>query len=141
MSPPARPEVAVRPRGEHVRPRGDQAVSYLDDGRQVVCTFPGGPPAAGRRWVCDAERFDRRPREHVVRAWGLPDGRFAFARAWTRLEVAAKAEDVPVVLRGRGPGAALPVRSMTLPGERIVVSWALGARPVAGAGGPSCGSW
>lgn len=93
----------ILPPGQHLPASSRRAVTYLDDGCQVVWE-PSRPLG---RFACDAERFDRWPRAKLVQRYGFSSDPFVFACEWTRAEVAAKLADVPVALwlrlRGRFP--------------------------------------
>lgn len=87
--------VRLLPSGFHGRASSDCAVSYLDDGTQVVWE-PEFGLAEDARIAIDAERFDR-PVPPALRARACIAGRLEFYAAWTRVEVAAKLADVPVL--------------------------------------------
>jgi hypothetical protein len=107
--------------GEHVRPETNQCVSYLDTNVQVLCTFLGD---AAVRIACDAERFDRPPRERVTRRYGFASDCVDFAKQWTVAEVQAKLTHTPIVQWLRRPTAdpANVIDTFEVPAECAVVS-------------------
>lgn len=82
----------VLPPGREVEPAEGRAVHCLDDGRVVVWE----PEVACGAIACHAERLDRAPRETLIRRFGLPRSRVAFACAFSRAHVAATLGGVPV---------------------------------------------
>jgi hypothetical protein len=82
----------VLPRGRAVEPAEGRAIHCLDDGRTVVWE----PEAACGPIACHAEPLDQEPRESLVKRFGLPRSRVAFACAWSRAQVAATLSGVPV---------------------------------------------
>jgi hypothetical protein len=100
-----------------------RAVSYLDDGRKVVWR----PRVSVEGFACDAERFDRSPREPIVRRFRFPSDPLAFALRWTRAEVRAKLADVPIVSLLRSPNRIeCSLLTLILAEEKLVVTvgWA-----------------
>ena len=111
------------PPGRTVEPCPGRAIHRLDDGRAVVWQPETGASAI----ACHAEPIDRAPRETLVRRFGLPRGRLAFACAFSRAEVGAKLSGVPVRtwLQGGARQAGSPlVKTVTLvrPELGLVVS-------------------
>jgi len=109
----------VRPPGDWTAARPGRAVSYLDDGRQVVWHAP----AAAARAACDAERLSAPLPQALAGRYGAED----FHLRWTRTETLAKLAAVPVLewlrrhgLDGRLEGARLT--TILLPGEDVVVT-------------------
>jgi hypothetical protein len=115
--------LVVLPAGREVEPSDRRAIHCLEDGRVVVWE-PGtscGPIA------CHAEPIDRAPRETLVRRYGLPRSRVAYACAFSRAHVAATLGGVPVwslLQRGGRQARAAHVRTKTLvrPDLGLVVS-------------------
>lgn len=80
------------PRGTDVEPAEGRAVHCLDDGRVVVWE----PKTECGAIACHAEPLDCAPRETLIRRFGLPRSRVAFACAMSRAQVGAKLVGVPV---------------------------------------------
>lgn len=111
--------ISYRAEGQHVTAFPTRAVSYLDDGRQVVCDSP-------QALVCDAERYDRAVRTGVAHRYCLPETNPDFAIAWTRAETIAKLIDEPVVtVLPRLDQLMHDVTTVMDDTERVVVSFAL----------------
>jgi hypothetical protein len=115
--------LVVLPPGREVEPAEGRAIHQLDDGRVVVWQ----PETACGAIACHAEPLDREPRESLVRRFGLPRGRVAFACAFSRAHVASDLIGVPVssLLQRRGRQArAARIRTETLvrPDLGLVVS-------------------
>ena len=113
----------VLPPGREVEPAEGRAVHCLEDGRVVVWE----PEAPCGAIACHAEPMDRAPRETLVRRFGLPRSRVAYACAFSRAHVAASLAGVPVgALLQRGPRQrrTARVRTQTLvrPELGLVVS-------------------
>lgn len=96
------------PRGTDVEPAEGRAVHCLEDGRVVVWE----PKTECGAIACHAEPLDCAPRETLVRRFGLPRSRVAFACAMSRAHVGAKLVGVPVrswLHRGARSTAAPPL--------------------------------
>lgn len=119
--------VQVLPPGRRLPAGPGRAVSYLDDGRQVIWE----PPIADAPIACDAERYDRPARVELARRYGLPEDPLGFARAWTRAEAGAKLADAPILawlmLGGHRAQPHGWHRTLVLPVERVVVTLARAA--------------
>jgi hypothetical protein len=114
--------LVVLPPGREVEPAEGRAIHCLDDGRVVVWE-PETPCGA---IACHAQPLDDRPRETLVRRFGLPRSRLAYACAFSRAHVAATLAGVPVAsVLQRGGGSRPPrVKTETLvrPDLGLVVS-------------------
>jgi hypothetical protein len=113
----------VLPAGRDVAPCAGRAVHCLDDGRVVVWE-PETPCGA---IACHAEPIDRPPRETLVKRFGLPRSRVAYACAFSRAHVAATLGGVPVwslLQRGARQAGTPLVKTVTLvrPELGLVVS-------------------
>ena len=111
------------PRGARVEPAEGRAIHCLDDGRIVVWE----PKAECAAIACHAERLDSTPRETLIRRFGLPRSRVAFACAMSRAQVGAQLVGVPVwswLARGTRAAGAPLVKTETLvrPELGLVVS-------------------
>jgi hypothetical protein len=84
--------LVVLPPGREVEPSEKRAVHCLKDGRVVVWE----PETACGRIACHAEPLDSAPRESLVRRFGLPRSRVAYACTFSRAHVAATLAGVPV---------------------------------------------
>jgi hypothetical protein len=111
---------------EHVRPKENQCVSYLDTNVQVLCTFLGGD---AMHIACDAERSDRIPREPLVRRYGFTNDCVGFAKQWTVAEVGAKLALTSIVRWLQNPisDQTNVVNTFEFPAEHAVVSVGLRA--------------
>jgi hypothetical protein len=113
----------VLPPGREVEPAEGRAIHCLDDGRVVVWE----PETACGAIACHAELIDRAPRETLVRRFGLPRSRVAYACAFSRAHVAATLGGVPVLAllqRGARQAGTPLVKTVTLvrPELGLVVS-------------------
>jgi hypothetical protein len=119
------------PRGASVEPAEGRAIHCLDDGRTVVWE----PKTECGVIACHAEHIDRAPRETLVRRFGLPRSRVAFACAMSRAQVGAQLVGVPLwswLQRGsRDTGAPL-VKTETLVRPELGLVVSLGVVPRSG---------
>ena len=116
------------PPGREVEPAEGRAIHCLDDGRVVVWE-PETPCGA---IACHAEPLDRAPRETLVRRFGLPRSRVAFACAWSRAQVASALVDVPVrslLQRGARQDGMPLVKTQTLVRPEVGIVVSLGMLP------------
>ena len=116
------------PPGRAVEPAEGRAVHCLDDGRTVVWE----PEAACGPIACHAQPLDLEPRETIVRRFGLPRSRVAFACVWSRAQVAATLSGVPVgsMLQRRASHKAVPlVKTQTLVRPELGIVVSLGMLP------------
>ncbi len=123
-----RVSLVVLPRGTEVEPAEGKAIHCLDDGRIVVWQ----PETECGAIACHAERLDRAPRETLVRRFGMPRGRLAFACAMSRAHVGAKLVGVPVwswLGRGARVSDAPPVKTETLVRPELGLVVSLGMLP------------
>jgi hypothetical protein len=122
-----RVSLVVLPSGREVEPAEGRAIHQLDDGRVVVWE----PETACGAIACHAEPLDREPREVLVRRFGLPRSRLAFACLFSRAQVAATLTGVPVgslLQRGGRHVRAGRVRTQTLVRPELGLVVSLGAR-------------
>jgi hypothetical protein len=118
----------VLPPGREVEPAQGRAVHCLDDGRVVVWE----PETTCGAIACHAERLDRAPRESLIRRFGMPRSRIAFACAFSRAQVAASLIDVPVasqLQRNARQGDAPLVKTVTLVRPELGLVVSLGMKP------------
>ena len=114
------------PPGRDVEPAEGRAIHCLEDGRVVVWE----PETACGAIACHAQRLDQEPRESLVRRFGLPRSRVAYACAWSRAQVSASLAGRPVWSQlqcsARQAGTPL-VKTVTLvrPELGLVVSLAM----------------
>jgi hypothetical protein len=113
----------VLPPGSDIESADGRAIHRLDDGRVVVWQ----PETACGAIACHAERIDRVPRESVIRRFGLPRSRVAYACAFSRAHVAASLAGESVwarLHRGAKQAGAPLVKTVTLvrPELGLVVS-------------------
>jgi hypothetical protein len=121
----------VLPPGREVEPAAGRAIHCLDDGRVVVWEPAGSCGAI----ACHAEPLDREPREAVVRSFGLPRSRVAFACAWSSAQVIAQLVGVPVwsfLARGARQAGQPLVKTVTLVRPELGLVVSLGMVPSAG---------
>jgi hypothetical protein len=115
--------LVVLPPGREIEPSDKRAIHCLEDGRIVVWE----PETACGRIACHAESLDSAPRESLVRRFGLPRSRVAYACTFSSAHVAATLAGVPVwslLQRGGRQARAAHVRTKTLirPDLGLVVS-------------------
>ena len=114
------------PPGREVEPAEGRAIHCLDDGRVVVWE----PETPCRAIACHAEPLDRAPRETLVRRFGLPRSRVAFACAFSRAHVAARLAGVPVgSLLQHGARRRPLVKTVTLVRPELGLVVSLGMLP------------
>jgi hypothetical protein len=120
--------LVVLPPGREVEPSDRRAIHFLDDGRVLVWE----PETACGAIACHAEPMDRAPRESLVRRFGLPRGRVAFACAFSRAHVAATLGGVPVwsmLQRGARQAGGPLVKTVTLVRPELGLVVSLGMLP------------
>jgi hypothetical protein len=120
--------LVVLPPGREVEPAEGRAIHCLEDGRVVVWE----PETVCGAIACHAEPIDRQPRESLVRRFGLPRSRVAFACAWSRAEVASRLAGIPVrslLARGARQAGAPLVKTVTLVRPELGLVVSLGMVP------------
>ena len=116
------------PPGRDVEPAVGRAVHILGDGRVVVWE----PETSCGAIACHAEPLDQEPHESIVRRFGLPRSRIAFACAWSRAEVAASLAGVPVralLQRGTRQAGSPLVKTVTFVRPELGLAVSLGMLP------------
>ena len=116
------------PPGREVEPSDRRAIHCLEDGRVIVWE----PETACGAIACHAEPIDRAPRESLVRRFGLPRSRVAYACAFSRAHVAATLGGVPVwslLQRGARQAGGPLVKTVTLVRPELGLVVSLGMLP------------